>query len=122
MSKDNGSSENEIHIEFEQQGEKKSGGETKAFDAVAGKSGRDAKSQITVENGKAPVERCEERGAIKNYTPLSMIWKVLRPLLIFVVSAGLIVHLGITAYRYIENSYFAPVDAGSAITKTVEIK
>ena len=122
MSKDNGSKENEIHVEFEQKDAQEPGGETKAFDSVNSKSGKDAKSQITVENGKAPVERCEERGAIKNYTPLSMIWKVLRPLLIFVVSAGLIVYLGITAYRYVENSYFAPVDADSTISKTIEIK
>ncbi len=78
--------------------------------------------QITVENGKAPLERCEERGAIKNYTTLSVLWKVLRPLLIFAVSAGLIVYLGFTAYHFVRDKYFAPVDADLTITKTVEIK
>ena len=121
MSKDNGNNENKIDIEFAENGEP-AGGETKAFDAVAASSPDDAKAQITVDNGKAPLERCEERGAIKNYTTLSVLWKVMRPLLIFAVSAGLIVYLCFTAYNYVEETYFAPVNADSSITKTIEIK
>ncbi len=122
MNKDNGNKENKIHIEFADKSAQTDSGETKAFDAVDSSSAKNPKSQITVENGKAPLERCEERGAIKNYTTLSVFWRVMRPLLIFAVSAGLIFYLGFTAYHFAEDTYFAPVDEDSTISKTIEIK
>lgn len=73
-------------------------------------------------NGKPNLERCEERGSIKNYTTWSVIWKVVRPFLILAISAGLVVFLGFEVYNYVETSYFTPVDKESAEMIKVEIK
>ncbi|MDD5018603.1 MAG: endolytic transglycosylase MltG [Eubacteriales bacterium] len=73
-------------------------------------------------SGKEPLEPCEERGSIKEVTVATVAWRIIRPLLILAISAALVIFIGITAYNYIEGNYFAPVDAGSAETKTIEVK
>lgn len=99
--------------------------ETKSFKAVdpngpSGDTASDTK-KFSVNGGKEPLDRCEERSAVKNYTALSVLWKILRPLLIFAFSAGLIIYIAVTVYNYVENTYFAPVDSNATVTKTVEI-
>lgn len=114
----------QIHIDTADDKAVSSDGETKAFDAVVAepKKKHGKSSGLSIDTDKATPERCEERSAVKNYTTLSLLWKVMRPLLIFVISAGLILYLGIFAYRYIEDSYFAPVDSTAYVSKTIEIK
>lgn len=102
--------------------------ETKTFEPIsddeelAGNVSNETRQLVIDGGGKEPTEKCEERGSIKDYTVASVSWKILRPLLILVVSAALLIYCGVTAYHYIENSYFAPVEAESSISKTVDIK
>ena len=72
--------------------------------------------------GKEPPERCEERSAIREYTTGVLVWRMVRPLLILLISALLVWLLGSFAYHYVESNYFAPVAADNATVKTVEIK
>ena len=98
--------------------------ETKAFDPVNGAVEPPNGTDRLVIDGsrKEPSERSEERGAINANPAASFLWRVLRPLLILVASAALIIFCGIKLYNYIEDSYFAPVDASATELKTVEIK
>lgn len=100
------------------------GSETRKFDAVDQHSGNDNDEtrKFTVPSGKEPQEKCEERSAVKSYTTLSMLWKILRPFIIFLVSAGLIVYIGVTVYKHIEKTYFAPVNTEAPVTKDIEIE
>lgn len=100
---------------------------TKAFRAVDGKEQHGERASETKEfriddEGKQPAEKCEERGSVKDYTALTLTWRVLRPLLIFAVSALLLYFVGNRIYHYIEDSYFLPVDSESQMMKEVEIK
>ena len=108
----------EINIDFEYKKNKPFGNETKKFNTVdtGVKSSRPSSGQ------KEPLDKCEERSAVKNYTTLSLLWKILRPFIIFAVSAGLIIYLGLSGYNYIQNNYFAPVNSQVPVSKTIEIK
>lgn len=109
-------------------------GETKTFDAVGDAAAQEqtvdfkngingGKAQISIDgSGKEPLERCEERGSVKSYTTASLIWRIVRPVLILGISAALLFYLGSLAYRYIEDSYFSPVDAQTSLSKSIEIK
>ena len=105
-----------IRIDFDHK-EKSAGSETRKFSSM-GSAGSSSRASLQ----KEPLEKCEERSAVKSYTKLSMLWKVLRPFIIFLVSAGLIVYLGWTGYNFVENTYFAPVNSQTPTTKTIEIK
>ena len=103
--------------------------ETKMFEALGDNSGNEQsvnfdnadKSRIAIDgSGKEPLERCEERGAVKNYTVMSVAWRIIRPLLILVVSAALLFYFGNMAYKFVEESYFSPVNAESAMNKKIE--
>ena len=72
--------------------------------------------------GKEPPERCEERSAIRELPTSVMVWRMLRPLLILLISVALVWLLGSFAYHYVENNYFAPVATDTVTVKTVEIK
>ena len=85
-------------------------------------AGGETKKFVLGDGGKEPPDFAEDRGAVKDYSVGLFVWKALRPLLIFAVSAGLIIFFGVKAYHHVEESYFAPVDAGSTITKSVEVK
>lgn len=128
MAKDNGGNKKEyektmeLNIPGEHADEK-----TKAFRAVNDDDVNNDILDETKEFGiddedKQPVEKCEERGSVKDYTALSLTWRVLRPFLIFAVSALLLFLVGNRIYHYIESSYFMPVDKESTVVKEVEIK
>ena len=118
-SKDNNFEETkEIKIDFDYKNNKSTDSETRKFDSPGAAKGSPRASSVQ----KTPLEKCEERSAVKSYTTLSMLWKILRPFFIFAVSAGLIIYLGWTAYNFIENNYFAPVNTDSPTAKTIEIK
>lgn len=128
MAKENGGNKKEyektmeLNIPGEHAGEK-----TKAFRAVNDDDVNNDRLDETKEFGvddedKQPVEKCEERGSVKDYTALSLTWRVLRPFLIFAVSALLLFLVGNRIYHYIESSYFMPVDKESTVVKDVEIK
>lgn len=128
MAKENGGNKKEyektmeLNIPGEHADEK-----TKAFRAVNDDDVNNDRLDETKEFGvddedKQPVEKCEERGSVKDYTALSLTWRVLRPFLIFAVSALLLFLVGNRIYHYIERSYFMPVDKESTVVKDVEIK
>ena len=66
-------------------------------------------------------EKCEERGSIDDCVA-STVWRVLRPLLILLVSLALLVYIGVSIFNNVEESYFLPVNSESSETKAVEIK
>ncbi len=72
--------------------------------------------------GKEPSERCEERGSIPEQSTGMFVWRVLRPLVILIVSVALVWLVGSGAYHYVVNNYIAPVEGDTSVTKTVEIK
>jgi|AGTN01.1.fsa_nt_gi conserved hypothetical protein, YceG family len=72
--------------------------------------------------GKEPVERCEERSAIREVPAGLFVWRMLRPLLILLISALLVWLVGSFAYNYINDNYVAPVESDTAAVKTIEIK
>ena len=108
----------EIKVDFDYKNNKSSGSETRKFDSPG--AGHSSARSSSVQ--KMPLEKCEERSAVKSYTTLSMLWKILRPFIIFAVSTGLIIYLGWTAFNFVENNYFAPVNSDSPTAKTIEIK
>ena len=98
-----------------------SGGETKAFKALGdGKAASEAK-EIEI-GGNTPLEKCERRGSVRDYTAGSLAWRILRPLLILAVSLAIVVWIGFSTYHYIEDNYFKPASAEPAETQTVSIK
>ena len=98
--------------------------ETRTFGPVSGVSGADGETKAFLLDGgpKEPLEKCEERGSLKDYTAGWVAWRVLRPLLILAVSLGLVTLLGITLYNHVEQNYVAPVSAEVTEYKQVEIK
>lgn len=72
--------------------------------------------------GKEPPERCEERSAIREFPTSVFVWRMLRPLLILLISAAIVWLLGSFAYRYVVDNYIAPVESDTSTVKTVEIK
>ena len=72
--------------------------------------------------GKEPPERCEERGAIRDLSAGVFIWRMLRPLLILIISVALVWFVGSFGYRYVVQNYVAPVEDDKSTVKTVEIK
>lgn len=98
--------------------------ETRAFEPIPDESGDDGETKAFLIDGgpKEPLEKCEERGSLKDYTAGWVVWRVLRPLLILAASFGLVVFLGITLYNHVERNYVAPVSADMSEYKQVEIK
>ena len=98
--------------------------ETRAFSPVTGTSDADGETKAFLLDGgpKEPLEKCEERGSLREYTAGFMAWRFLKPLLILVLSLGLVTVLGITLFNHLENNYFAPVSADTSEYKQVEIK
>jgi len=98
--------------------------ETRTFAPVSGISDADGETRAFLINGgpKEPLEKCEERGALKEYSTGYMVWRVLRPVLVLAISLGLVFLLGSAFVRYIEENYFAPVSADSTEVKEIEIK
>lgn len=72
--------------------------------------------------GKEPVERCEERSAIRDLPAGLVVWRMMRPLLILLISVVLVWLAGSFAYNFLNNNYIAPVDGDTSRFKTVEIK
>lgn len=98
--------------------------ETKAFAPVTGTSGVDGETKAFLMDGgpKEPLEKCEERGSLRDYTAGFLVWRVLRPVLILAVSLGLVVLIGITLFNHVEENYLAPVAADMGEYKPVEVK
>ena len=98
-----------------------SGDETKTFAALHDGAGPDATKVIDISGTDTLLERCERRGSVRDYTAGSLIWRILKPLLILAVSVILVAWLGFTAYHFVEDNYFKPVSAEPAETQTVTI-
>ncbi len=98
--------------------------ETRAFSPVSGISGDDGATKAFLLDGnpKEPLEKCEERGSLKDYTAGSVVWRLLRPLLILAVSFGLVIWMGTALYNHVEQNYVAPVAADMSEYQQVEIK
>lgn len=98
--------------------------ETRTFAPVSGISDADGETRAFLMDGgpKEPLEKCEERGALREYSTGYMVWRVLRPVLVLAISLGLVFLLGSAFVRYIEENYLAPVSAGSTEVKQIEIK
>jgi len=98
--------------------------ETRTFSPVSGVSGADGETKAFLMDGgpKEPLEKCEERGSLKEHSAGFMTWRVLRPLLILAVSLGLVVFVGFTLFHFVEGNYFAPVSSNATEYKQVEIK
>ncbi len=98
--------------------------ETRSFAPVTGES-RSADGEtraFSVEEGfNEPLEKCEERGSLKELPTGAFIWRIGRPLLILAVSAALVFLLGISVYKYIEGSYVAPVADNTSQTVYIEV-
>ncbi|MGI5850435.1 MAG: endolytic transglycosylase MltG, partial [Christensenellales bacterium] len=100
--------------------------ETKAFEPIGSQTDNervleDGRDEFIInDDTKEPLDRCEQRGSFN--TVRSVVWRVMRPMLILIISAALLVYFGFAAYHYFEESYFLPVDTESAVLKTVEIK
>lgn len=71
---------------------------------------------------REPAERCEERGSVKDYSFAYVLWRVLKPAAIFILSASLIIFLSVSAFNYVKNNYFDPVNSTSSEVKTIQIK
>jgi UPF0755 protein len=98
--------------------------ETRTFSPVSGISGADGETKAFLMDGgsKEPLEKCEERGSLKEYTAGSVAWRVLRPLLILAASLGLVTVIGIMLAHFVEDNYLSPVSATQTEYKQVEIK
>ena len=98
--------------------------ETRTFAPVSGMSGDDGHTKAFLLDGnpKEPLERCEERGSLKDYTAGSVAWRVLRPLLILAVSLGLVIWMGTALYNHVQQNYVSPVAADMSVYQQVEIK
>lgn len=74
-------------------------------------------------NGAAsePLEKCEERGSLKEMPVGIMAWRLSRPLLILIVSVVLVAIIGTFVYNYIDQNYFMPVSDDTE-TKHIEIR
>ena len=72
--------------------------------------------------GKEPLERCEERSSIRDLSTGMMVWRMLRPLLILLISVALVWLVGSAGYRYVVNNYIAPVESDTSTVKTVQVK
>ena len=98
--------------------------ETRSFAPVGGEiRSTDGETRaFSVEEGfNEPLERCEERGSLKELPTGAFIWRIGKPLLILVISAALVILLGVSVYHYIEESYVAPVADNTSQTVYVEI-
>jgi UPF0755 protein len=98
--------------------------ETRTFSPVSGISGADGETKAFLMDGgpKEPLEKCEERGSLKEYSTGFMVWRVLRPLLILAASLGLVFFVGTVLVRHVEGKYLAPVSAETTEYKQIEIK
>lgn len=98
--------------------------ETRSFAPVSGET-RSADGEtraFSVEEGfNEPLEKCEERGSLKELPTGAFIWRIGRPLLILAVSAALVLLLGISIFHYVEGSYVAPVADNTTQTVYIEI-
>ncbi len=98
--------------------------ETRSFAPVTGES-RSADGEtraFSVEEGfNEPLEKCEERGSLKELPTGAFIWRIGRPLLILAVSAALVILLGVSVFHYIEQSYVAPVADNTSQTVYIEV-
>jgi len=72
--------------------------------------------------GKEPLERCEERNSIQDLSTGMLIWRMLRPLAILLISVALVWFVGSAGYHYVVNNYIAPVESDTTTVKTVQIK
>ncbi len=98
--------------------------ETRSFAPVTGESrSSDGETRaFSVEEGfNEPLEKCEERGSLKELPTGAFIWRIGRPLLILAVSAALVLLIGLSVFQYIEGSYVAPVADSTAQTVYIEI-
>lgn len=71
---------------------------------------------------REPAEKCEERGSVKDYSFPYVFWRVMKPAAILLVSAALIIVIGINAFNYVKGNYFDPVSTTPGTVKTVQIK
>ncbi len=79
--------------------------------------------QFSMEAGeREPAEMAEERSSIRDLTLPALLWKFGRPALLLILSAALVLWLGLTAYGYIKDNYFDPAGADSSVVKSVQIK
>lgn len=98
--------------------------ETRSFAPVGGENrSTDGETRaFSVEEGfNEPLERCEERGSLKELPTGAFIWRIGKPLLILAISAALVLLLGVSVYHYIEESYVAPVADNTSQTVYIEI-
>jgi UPF0755 protein len=51
-----------------------------------------------------------------------LVWQMLRPVLILLISVALVWLLGSAGYRYVVDNYFSPVESDTSTVKTVQIK
>ena len=51
-----------------------------------------------------------------------LVWQMLRPALILLISVALVWLVGSAGYRYVVNNYISPVESDTATVKTVQIK
>jgi UPF0755 protein len=98
--------------------------ETRTFSPISGISGADGETKAFLMDGgpKEPLEKCEERGALKEHSTGFMVWRALRPVLIIVISLGLVFLAGSVLLHHIESNYLAPVSADTTEYKEIEIK
>lgn len=73
-------------------------------------------------NEREPAEMAEERSSIRDYTFPALLWKFGRPALLLLLSAALVIWLGLTAFNYVKGNYFDPAGADSSVVKSVQIK
>lgn len=79
--------------------------------------------EFAVDSGsREPVEKCEQRGSVKDYSLPFVFWRVLKPLAILIVSVALIIILGISVFNYVKGNYFDPVSGETGLFKTIQIK
>ncbi len=71
--------------------------------------------------GKEPPERCEERSSIQDLPTGALIWRILRPLVILLISVALVWLVGSGGYHYVVDNYIAPVESDTTTVKTVKI-
>ena len=98
--------------------------ETRSFSPVSDMLGADGETKAFIIDGgpKEPLEKSEERGSLRDYTPGAVAWRVLRPLLILAISLGLIIYTGLAIYNFVDDNYLAPVAADTSEVKEVEVK
>ncbi len=71
---------------------------------------------------KEPLEKCEERGSLKEVPKGLMAWRFARPLFILLISVVIVVFIGTAVYNHIEQSYFTPVSMQPAPAKRIEVR